>query len=161
VRIIISLLLLAVAAQAQEVQHIEITDVGIYKAENTGSVVPAPGTPMGKTNLVTDVVLMERTTIVPAALGTAFGFRYTIIGEPDGTEINLKFINHYPAPGLKNPATSNTYMSSEYLLQRKMGAKHWKGYTFESDWELVPGIWTFEIWQGDRKMATQDFTVVK
>ena len=56
----ISLLLLAIAsaAQAQEVQHIEITDVGIYKAENTGSVVPAPGTPMGKTNLVTDTGLI-------------------------------------------------------------------------------------------------------
>ena len=152
---------MASAAQAQQVQHIEITDVGIYKAENTGGTVAAPATPMGKTNLVTDIVLVERTTTVPAALGTSFGFRYTIIGEPDGADVNLKFINHYPAPGLNNPASGNTYMSGEYPLQRKLGAKHWKGYTFESDWELVPGTWTFEIWQGDRRMAEQSFTVVK
>jgi Domain of unknown function (DUF3859) len=164
VRIIVSIFLLALfsaGAAAQGVQSIEVSDVGIYKAEMTGGAVTAPGTPMGKTNLVNGVELMERTTIVPAALGTSFGFRYKIVGETDGADVNLKFVNHYPEPGLKSPTTGNTYMSGEYVLQRKSGLQHWKGYTFESDWELVPGAWTFEIWVGDRKMATQDFTVVK
>jgi hypothetical protein len=156
-------LLLAIfsgVAQAQQVQHIEITDTGIYKAEKTGTTA-TPGTPMGVTNFVSDIVLVERTTTIPAGVGTLFGFRYTIIGELDGAEVKLKFVNHYPAPGLRNPASGNTFMSGEYFMQRNLGTKHWKGYNFENDWELVPGTWTFEIWQGDQKLAEQSFTVVK
>lgn len=34
-------------------------------------------------------------------------------------------------------------------------------YGFDDPWELVPGTWTIELWHGDRKLATQSFTVVR
>jgi hypothetical protein len=35
------------------------------------------------------------------------------------------------------------------------------GYQFGHDWEIVPGTWTIELWDGDRKLASQSFQVVK
>ena len=32
-------------------------------------------------------------------------------------------------------------------------------YTLEDAFELVPGNWVFEIWQGNRKLATQSFGI--
>jgi hypothetical protein len=32
-------------------------------------------------------------------------------------------------------------------------------YTLEDAFELVPGNWVFEIWQGNRKLATQSFRI--
>jgi hypothetical protein len=34
-------------------------------------------------------------------------------------------------------------------------------YTLEDSFELVPGIWVIEIWYGNRKLASQSFTVSK
>jgi hypothetical protein len=34
-------------------------------------------------------------------------------------------------------------------------------YTLDDSFELVPGIWTFELWDGDRKLLTQSFTLEK
>jgi len=162
VRIALSYLLLAVlsvAAQAQEVQRVEISDAGIYKSRVTGRE-EAPGTPAGYRNVVTDIELQQRTTTVPAKLGIEFGFRYSIIGKPDGAAVRLKIISHYPSPGLRNPKTGNTTVRGEYSVERKLGEQSWKSYLFEDDWELVPGTWTFEIWQGERKLAEQSFTIV-
>lgn len=70
-------------------------------------------------------------------------------------------MSHYPSPGLRNPATGKTNIRGEYSEQKKLGTETLQGYGFEEDWELVPGTWTFEIWQDGRKLAEQSFTVVK
>jgi len=163
VRIAISYLLLVLmsaAAQAEDVQRIEIYDVGIYKSQITGHE-EAPGTPAGYRNVVTGIELQQRTTTIPATSGTEFGFRYAIIGNPEGAAVNLRMVSHYPSPGLRNPKTGNAIMRGEYSVERKLGDKSWKSYLLEDDWELVPGTWTFEIWQGERKLAEQSFTVMR
>jgi hypothetical protein len=151
----------SVVAQAQQVQRIEIWDAGTYKSKDVMERVDAPGTPQGYRNIVSDIELQQRTTTVPAILGTSFGFRFSILGKPAGATINLKFVSRYPSPGLQNPKTGNSLMRGEYSVQAKLDTKSWKTYRFDDDWELVPGTWTFEIWQDDRKLAEQSFTVVK
>jgi len=149
------------AAQAQQVQRVEIRDVGIYKAKVTGSD-SAPGTAAGIYNTITNEELQERTTTIPAKLGIRFGFHYSIIGTPNNTPITLKMVTRYPPPGLHNPATGNTLLRGEYSRTKKLGtADNYRDYGFDDEWELVPGTWTFEIWQDDRKLAEQSFTVVK
>jgi hypothetical protein len=32
-------------------------------------------------------------------------------------------------------------------------------YTLEDIFELVPGVWTVELWDGERKLLTQSFTL--
>jgi hypothetical protein len=164
VRTALSFLLLATVSGAEpapQVQRIEITDVGIYKVETSGTTVPAPNDPAGHVSIMTSAELLRKTTTVPATLGTRFGFLYTLIGKPNGAVISLKFVDRFPPPGLRNPAAGKTQLRGEYSLQKDMGSKNYKDYGFDEDWELVPGTWTFEIWQDDRKLAEQSFTVVK
>jgi hypothetical protein len=46
-------------------------------------------------------------------------------------------------------------------VRRTIGDIHLFGYTFDSAAELIPGVWTFEIWQEDKKIAEQRFEVTK
>jgi hypothetical protein len=34
-------------------------------------------------------------------------------------------------------------------------------YRLTDRWEVVPGVWTLEIWDGDRKLLNQDFLLKK
>src|SRR5436853_6303330 len=93
-RTVLSLLLLAllsIAAEAQQVQRIEITEAGIYKAE-TGNRTAAPGTPGGSVVSLSGIKLVQKTTTIPAAVGTRFGIRYRIVRQPNRTSVNLKMV---------------------------------------------------------------------
>jgi hypothetical protein len=46
-------------------------------------------------------------------------------------------------------------------VARAIGAQLHRDYTFEHDWELLPGVWTFQIWYQGRLLAEEKFTVVK
>jgi len=35
-----------------------------------------------------------------------------------------------------------------------------KGYSFDNSWEIVTGIWTFEVWDGDREPGSQSCNVI-
>lgn len=43
----------------------------------------------------------------------------------------------------------------------RIGTMEIAGYQFRQDWEIAPGTWTIELWDGDRKLASQSFQVVK
>ena len=43
----------------------------------------------------------------------------------------------------------------------KIGALCLLGYGFDNAWEIVPGVWTEEIWYQDRMLAERTFTVSK
>jgi hypothetical protein len=34
------------------------------------------------------------------------------------------------------------------------------GYDIDDSWELVPGVWTIQLWAGDQKFAEESFTLV-
>lgn len=162
------LLLLAFAApalpQAQApapaIDRIEITEVGLYRAEVTGSE-RAPGTATGARSVLSNIAHVTTTTTIEAKLGAHFGFRYRTEGRQQSRPVQLRAILIYPQPGVRNPATGNTIVRSEHALQVRLGQSSYRGYMFEHDWEAVPGTWTFELWEGDRKLASQSFEVVK
>jgi hypothetical protein len=41
----------------------------------------------------------------------------------------------------------------------KIGTLCLLGYGFDNDWEIVPGVWTEQIWYQDRTLAERSFTV--
>jgi hypothetical protein len=45
------------------------------------------------------------------------------------------------------------------VLQARIGETSYASYTLEDAFELMPGNWVFEIWQGNRKLATQSFRI--
>ena len=162
-RTILAFLFLAtfsVVAQAQQVQRIEIIEAGIYVGKEIGQT-NLPNTAARTHTEMSKMKLVQRTTTIPAKLGTIFDFRYRVIGEPRGASAKLRFVTRYPSPGIKDPATGNPSMRDEYSSEKELGGEYFAGYTLEDNRELLPGTWTFEIWQNDRKLAEQSFTAVK
>jgi hypothetical protein len=93
-------------------------------------------------------------------VGVHFGFRYKIIGPENGIA-KLTMVTLIPDPGIRNPNTGRTTMRNEYVEAKAIGSTQYTGYTFDNPWEIVLGTWTKEIWDGDRKLASQSFNVVK
>jgi hypothetical protein len=140
------------------VTSIEVTEYGLYTLNITGTQREATGV---SRNTVGDIRHAATTRTVPAQIGVRFGFRYRVNGNPQGQKVELKRITIFPAPGLKTPNSAQPLQKTEYTIVREIGALSYTGYGLEDPWELVPGKWTIQIWQGSRKLAEQVFTVVK
>jgi hypothetical protein len=173
-----------VVAHAQAIQSIEITEYGVYATEAANSSA-APGTATGKIDQVSNIKLVQSTTTIPARVGVEFGFRYKIIGQPAaapapqagatilgmqfGTQpaappsaaVNLKYVTHIPKPGMRNPETGNLTLTNVFYQEHRVGEELYRLYRLTERWEIVPGVWTLEIWDGERKLLSQDFLVKK
>ena len=147
-------------AQGGKVERIDIVEAGLYRAQ-TVSIAEAPDTATRQRNILSETLLLAPTTRVEAKIGVHFGIRYRVVGRPNNATIKLVSATQYPAPGLKNPKTDSIQTRGEHSLFATIGQVNYRGYLFEHDWELVPGAWTFELWDGKRKLASQTFEVVK
>jgi hypothetical protein len=147
-------------AQGGKVERIDIVEAGLYRAQ-TASVAEAPDTASRQRNILSETVLLAPTTRIEAKIGVHFGIRYRVVGRPNNAVVKLVSATQYPAPGLKNPKSDTNQMRGEHSLFATIGQINYRGYVFEHDWELVPGAWTIELWDGKRKLASQTFEVVK
>jgi hypothetical protein len=146
-------------AETALIERIEITEVGIYCADTVGRI-PFEDYPGGFRNIVTNIKLLKQTTEIPALLGTRFGFYYAIAGRPIGMRSTLRTVTKYPSPGLHDPESGKTFQTSAHSYTVTIGGTGYTGYHLEYDWEMVPGIWTFEFWQRDRKVGEQRLALV-
>jgi len=94
-------------------------------------------------------------------LGTVFGVQVRIIGKQAGAKAPIRVIWRYQQPGLKNPITGKTKFSDEYTDSRPIGESPVFYWNLAEEWTLVPGTWTLELWQDDRKLLVQDFVLTK
>jgi len=147
-------------AQAASVERIDVVDAGTYRIK-TGAGTAEPATPTGEVTAVDKSTLLEATHTVAARVGTEFGYRYTVVGEPAGAEVKLDIVITYPENGLNDPDSGRTLHESRYTSTKKIGETEYLGYGLENDWEAVPGTWTFEIWYDGKKLAGQSFTLTK
>jgi hypothetical protein len=154
---LLALLLAAGAARGQtaEVDHLELIDFGTYKTEPGNIRKNANGL---KTTITPGVEHLESTAIIPARIGTSFGIRYKVVGEPDKAEVTLRKVISFPPPGLQ-PSRGKFVPQSESKVETMIGEKVADLYTLEDIFELVPGVWTVELWDGERKLLTQSFTL--
>jgi hypothetical protein len=164
IRPILALLFFALATAASQAQgisidRVDIVEAGIYKIRKTEEV-QAPNTAAGKVTPATDRKLLQKTTIVPAKVGTSFGVFYVPIGKPKGTKTKITFITTYPPQGLRNPDTGKTAYRSEFEWEIEIGKPDGRTYTLDNAWEAVPGEWALEFWYQGRKLGGQTFTVV-
>ena len=96
-----------------------------------------------------------------ARVGIGFGVRFRSIGERNGERAMLRSVWKIPEPGIVNPTSHDTYRQSVADFSTTIGTNHWRGYAFDASWEVVPGTWTLEIWQGDRKLLEKSFEIKK
>jgi hypothetical protein len=137
------------SAQAPKITRIDVTDVGVYDLN---------GSRLGVAN---NEQFVESTRTIHLRMGVHFGFRYSIVGVPDGAPVQLRTVAIYPPQGLHNPDVPNPIFRNERILATKIGvANSYRGVTLDHDWGLVPGDWTLEIWYGDQKLASETFTLI-
>ena len=145
-------------AQSPRAERISVFDVGIYCAE-TIARYPEPTAPGGYINTVTEPWLLKRTTDIPTRLGTRFGMRYIIAGTSEAT-VPVRLVTKLPSQGAQDPESGKTIFGGSYTFSVRVGATDFRGYQLEFDWERVPGVWTFEFWVNERKLAEQNFTLI-
>jgi Domain of unknown function (DUF3859) len=131
------------AAQTPMVSKANITRVGIFEAQPTGT----PGVSGSSTGY--NYHFLSNSPMVPARKGIQFGFEYRLVGEPQDATVSLRSVTLFPDAGLVNPDTGQATARSENVIIKNIGPLYLTGYKFEKDWELVPGMWIMQIWCGD------------
>lgn len=160
--IIATLVALTPMAAAAEVRltGIEVLDAGTYETV-AGDVTAEPGTPGGEILSALTATLIEATTSPKAVVGTDFGFRYKVVGEPEGAIVSLDYVVIYPEAGLPDPEIDTPIREARFKREKAIGATDYLGHVIEEPWEAVPGTWTFEIWQGGEQKAARSFTLTE
>ena len=157
-----ALLLLLVGlnpAAAQEATRVEVYEYGLYElGPSLGEYAPPN---MGyKHESVSDIEHLETTRIVPGRVGVSFGVRYRVQGSGIGFAVPLRVVLKFPPQGLYSPEYRDTLHVDETEMVEILGADAYSGITFDEQWEIEPGIWTFEFWSGDTKLGEEQFEVI-
>ena len=129
-------------AQSVTVQGAEILDYGLYAVDPA-----ALGSPH----------LTATTHAVPLRPGVMFGFQYRVTGAPAGGQVQIKEVVLFPPGGLRLPGKPPIPLESDEATV-KIGDTLPLTWKFDNPWELVPGLWTLQVWSGDRKLVEQSFT---
>ena len=144
-------------AQTPKIENIEFLEYGIYTVDRRIQGRDALGINKATASNVRHAATMRT---VPAQIGTTFGFCYKLIGTPYNAPVDLRKIVIFPPPGLMPSPASPPIPRDEFILHTQIGQTSYAAYTLEDRFELVPGNWIIEIWHGNRKLATQYFTLV-
>jgi hypothetical protein len=135
----------------------EIVEYGVFDKVSIGPR-KEPAVLTGQVDEVPMVKLMERTTIIPAVLGTTFGVTVKLIGSPAGERVNCWIT--WLHPKLTNPETGQASDRSDFPSLWPIGEVTPTGFTFEHPWELVPGTWTVRVIWDWRVVAEKTFNVM-
>jgi hypothetical protein len=138
------------------IDRVDIIEKGIFRA------IPKlkhqdQSSPTGGVRALAGIALIRNTDTFKPALGMHFGIRYTIRGFPTGARVPIKVVQRYPIAGLLNPRTRKTTYAYQQTSMKVVGYPAFEGYHLGAAWELVPGIWSFEIWHNGRLLAEQKF----
>ena len=106
-------------------------------------------------------VLLQTTDRVPLKKGVTFGLAVALDGPIDGREWTLRRVTRFPVLGLTNPRTGKAQLYEERLFILRVGETATVSFTFDHEWEMVPGIWAFEYWHDEEKLAEKIFVVAK
>jgi len=107
-----------------------------------------------------DSAIRARTTAVPAIQGTAFGVRYRLDGLPSEGILRLTQVIRHPPMAKPDGAVIREQVSHQDIECKGnyLEAKLW--YIMRERYEVVPGMWTLTVSQGDRVLVEQHFEVV-
>ncbi|NBF01354.1 DUF3859 domain-containing protein [Pseudomonas sp. Fl5BN2] len=99
---------------------------------------------------------IQQTEVIPARLGTKFGMRYQLLGKVAGDQpLTLLYLT----PGIRTP---DGVRHDKFEITQKLvpnAPQDVMAYEFTENHEVVPGEWHFMVFQGDRLLAQQRFSV--
>jgi len=144
-------------SQVTSHQGFQILEFGIFRKIVSGDDLRAPGAIAGARHAVSQVTLIECTTNVPARIGTSFGFRLKLPGKP--SEEIVSCTSKCVHPKLTDPSSGRSNEVEQWDTPGLAGQDGYIGYTFDNDWELVPGRWTIQVFADSKLVAEKTFNV--
>ena len=151
----LALALVAGSADAREPVGVEILQYGLFRSEIVGKQRDVAGITH---NVVGKICHLVTTPVVPMRIGLQFGLRYRVTGPVAGERVRLTKIVRYPAVMTPPPPEAARSQVLDFV-ELAVGATSYTEYALEQPWELVPGTWTFQFFERDRKLAELSFTV--
>ena len=134
---------------------VTIVEHGLYTAEVVGQQRDPSGV---ITDLLDKLCHIVTTDTVPLRPRMHFGFRYRVEGPDTGETVDLTLAVTFPEAA--HPPAGLPLRRHLRHSPVPVGAVSYTGYSFDRDWEFVPGVWTLEVLQGERQLAALSFTVV-
>lgn len=125
---------------------------GVYTISKSKEIKDS-ASPTGSRFESTPVPPSANTDRIPIMQEFRFGFGYVLSGR--GRTVALKRIYRFPP----SAATGKASASYSEVTDDSFGITNLMGWKENENAE--PGLWTFEVWQGDRKLLEQSFTLYK
>jgi len=161
-RFLLGLALLVFAAgtaSAQQVKSVDVYEFGTYEA-NGFHYSHTPSAQGIKIEGHDGYTHLETTRTITARIGARFGFRYRVAGTAPGVYAPLKMVWKFPPPGIVGADPKHPVELEVVEFDATSNDNYVITMSLESASDLVPGIWTFEIWSGDKKLTEQKFEVL-
>jgi hypothetical protein len=106
--------------------------------------------------------LISLTNRIPAKIGVHFGMRYTLLNlpVPDGV-VGITKIARHPLMVKSDGTISTCYTNVQKQIVRSGWTAGFTGWSFDHDYELLPGPWEFELRYEGKLLCKSEFTVFK
>jgi hypothetical protein len=94
-------------------------------------------------------------------IGLSFGIEYYLEGfDSTKKKDDVHFFSKIKHPKLSNPKTGNHATETLENKYNYLNQKNYDYFTFEFEWEVVPGVWTFQIIEDNRILLEKSFNIV-
>jgi len=148
-------------ANAQSNVSARLEWYGTYAIKNTEETND-PASPGGHRVVTTPIPPKSNIDRIPGRQGVRFGFSYVLSG---GTsqDVAVKHVVRFPQGGMPVAQTGGGVTFYSRPQTSRIGEPEVLGWSFEgaSPERILIGEWTFELWQGDRKLLERRFTVYR
>jgi len=162
----VSILIVTIAlgsgqALAQEVTGATITWYGNFIATRT-KIVRDETVPTGQRNTDSDVTApAANTDRIIATAGSNFGFGYCLVGSPTDAVVTVRHVYKIPPPGIADRKTGKMVLTFGPIIQRRLNRYYLIGHGTSQMNTFPIGLWTLQVWYGDRLLAEKTFNVVR
>jgi hypothetical protein len=142
----------------------KVSGYGILKVPTDQHTESEPQSPAGVAHIYhTLPSITTATNRIQAKIGTVFGMIYEISNPEakDGDLADLEVVMSFPPMAKPDGSTSrgfSHFVKSPYTNHKTWC---WVDYSFDNDFELVPGLWRFEVRSGGKTLCSQEFTVYR
>ncbi len=135
---------------------IEVLSLGLAQVEDRGSISASEllAEPTAAPKITQEAGNAPR---VPALLNHQFGYRFRLNGPRKGVNWLLHFVIRHPA--MQAPGKIDTVHIHAYDAGVSVDDVRFNGFKFAKKHELVPGTWTFEIYEQDNLLHSLIFEV--
>ena len=131
---------------------------GIYTLLRGGDVTDDPKTTTRK-GVTKPVITRDRETDrIPLIKDKYMAYQYRLSNLPGKRTVKLRRVLKHPEFKLPDGTTST---GSDFMINRKLERGEvfaYDAYALNEDYEMVEGVWTFQIWYKNRILVEQIFT---